>query len=353
MDKDESQEPAYSLKALSLENCPFYTKGDTLQVRLPGVYSHRTHGCMMPVTSFMPLAMDGGGEEGRFDSGFKGCACRWAYAKISRLNQPAMELEDLLTAENQLALTFLEQLPIPIARAVRERSQVLRFPKGKMILEGQVSGSFFFVLLGGTVRITTQSADGRVLELSALRKGDCFGEMSLLTGAATSNRVEATEDCLVLAVSRPEFHRLLSEFPLLSIVLCRMLSRRIRASNLRLTQLLTPGISGDLSLFGIADVIQSILTARMTGTLYLSTGDQQACLGFREGQLCHASAGEDEGADALFLTFQWKDGAFHFNAHEEPPVVNVEGDTMGLILDTLRRLDESTLVERGVLAREG
>jgi CRP-like cAMP-binding protein len=264
-----------------------------------------------------------------------------------------MELEDLLTAENQLALSFLEQLPAPISRAVRERSRVLRFPKGDLILEGQVTGSYFFVLLGGAVRITTQGTDGRVLELSALRKGDCFGEMSLLTGAATSNRVEATEECLVLAVSRPDFHRLLSEFPLLSIVLYRMLSRRIRASNLRLTQLLTPGISGDLSLFGIADVIQSILTARMSGTLRINGSDQQACFGFREGQLCHASSGDLPGEDALLLVFQWKEGSFHFNGHEFPPEENISGDTMGLILDTLRRLDESSMVERGILAREG
>ena len=347
MDSPENQEePTYSLKALALENCPFYLRGDTLQVKLPGVYSHRTHACMMPVTSFLPLAMQDT-VEGRLESGFKHCSCRWAYARVSQLNQPAMDLENILTSEHQITLSFLEQLPSPIARAVRERAQVLRYGKGEQVLEGQVTGAYFYILLAGSVRITTEGNDGRVLELSVLKKGECFGEMSLLTGAATSNRVETTEEVLALAVNRHDFHQLLSEFPLLSIVLYRMLSRRIRASNQRITQLLTPGISGDLSLFGINDVIQSILSARMTGTLHISSSNSQtATFAFYEGDLRHASTRDEEGPDSLFIAFQWKTGSFQFNVHEAPPQENVNGDTMALILDTLRRLDESAMIEK-------
>ena len=353
METTESREPVFALKALTLENCPFYTRGDTLQVQLPGLYSHRTHACMMPATSFMPIAMEGPGEEGRFQSGFKNCSCRWAYQKVNELNQGALELESMLTAESQLTLSFLEQLPAPISRAVRERSQVLRFQNAVNILEGQVTGSHFFVLLAGLARVTTQGEDGRVLELSVLRKGDCFGEMSLLTGAATSNRIEAMEECLVLAVPRHDFHRLLSEYPLLSIVLYRLLSKRIRASNLRLTQLLTPGISGDLSLFSLADVVQSILVARMTGTLHVSGSDREAIFGFKEGRLVYSAFGNVMGPDALYYAFQLKSGHFHFNGHEPPVLENIEGDTMGIILDTLRRLDESTMMERGAVVGEG
>ncbi len=340
-DDEEQPETAYALKALSLDNCPFYTRGDTLQVRLPGVYSHRTHGCIMPVTSFLPLGLEGAGDEGRFESGFKHCSCRWAYCRTRDLNRPANELEDMLTSEGQLAVSFLEQLPAPIARGVRERSSVLRYRKGEMILEDQVAGEYFFVILSGAVRVTAQGADGRVLELSTLRKGDCFGEMSLLTGAATSNRVEATEKCLLLAVARPEFHRLLSEFPLLSIILYRMLSKRIRVSNVRLTRLLAPGISGNLALFGIADIFQSILSSRLTGSLYVQEGLRQANFGFREGRLIYALLDDQEGAEALYAAFHWKDGVFYFNVNEPPPTENVADDTMGLLLEALRRLDES------------
>ncbi len=344
-EKPQPQEPVYSLKALSLENCPFYTRGDSLQVRLPGLYSHRTHACIMPVTSFLPLGLKGAGDDGRIESGFKGCSCRWAYARVTEVNQSAMELEDLLTAENTLSVSFFEQLPGPIARALRERSQVLRFQKGDLILEGQTAGSYFFVLLAGTVRITNQGSDGRVQELSVLHRGDCFGEMSLLTGATTSNRIEAAEECLALAVARPDFQQILSEFPLLSIILYRLLSNRIRANNLRLSQLLTPGISGNLAIFGIADIMQSVHSTLMTGNLHV-TGSSQAVFGFKSGRLCHASSGTLQGQDALLQAFRWKDGSFHFNVNEAAAADNIQGDTMGLILDTLRRLDESSIMER-------
>ncbi len=136
-------------------------------------------------------------------------------------------------------------------------------------------------------------------------------------------------------------------------MLSRLLSKRIRASNLRLTQLLTPGICADLSLFSLADVVQSILSARMTGTLHVSASNNEAVFGFKEGKLVYSAFGTVMGPDALYYAFQLKSGHFHFNGHEPPTEVNIEGDTMGIILDTLRRLDESTMLERGAVANEG
>lgn len=347
----DEAENSWALKAVELRNCPFYTKGDSLQVQLPGVYGTQPQVCSMPIATFIPIALQASQSEGHIESGFKNCACRWGYCKVSKLARPAVEFEEVLTAENQMSLPFLEQLPATVARAFQDRARVKRFHPSEVVLESHVPSSHFHVIMKGLVRICTKGADGRILELSVLRKGDCFGEMSILTGAATSNQCLAVEECLTLAVSKPDFHRLLAEYPVLSIILYRMLSKRIRANNVKLAQLLSPGLSGDLRFFSFVDMAQTIMTARMTGTLVVELSQRRARFGFLEGQLIHASLGNLQGTPALDEVLRWGAGSFRFQGHEPPPEANLEGDTMAILLEALRRQDESSVIEKS--AAEG
>ena len=272
------EEIAWALKALELNNCPFYTKGDSLQVQMPGVYGNQLQACSMPIATFIPIAMQERVTEGQFISGFKSCSCRWGYCKVDKLSRPAVQFEEVLTAENQMALPFLDQLPATVQSVFRERAKVMTFKPGEVVLHGLVPSSHFHVIVKGIVRICSKGSDGRVMELSVLRKGDCFGEMSILTGAATSNQCDAVEECITLAMPKAEFHKLLAEYPVLGIILYRMLSKRIRASNLKVAQLLSPGLAGDLRYFAFVDLVQSILTARMTGVLHVEHGPAQGPL---------------------------------------------------------------------------
>src|SRR3954469_21776264 len=116
----DETEKSWALKAAELNNCPFYTKGDSLQVQMPGVYGNQLQVCSMPVATFIPVALDGSKSEGSFEAGFKNCACRWSYCQMSKLSKPAVEFEEVLTAENQMARPFLDQMPATVARAFRE-----------------------------------------------------------------------------------------------------------------------------------------------------------------------------------------------------------------------------------------
>ncbi len=345
-DEPKNSEPNYSLKALELEGCPFYVEGDHLDVKLPGVFGHRAHCCTMPVTSFLPIALDNPKDEGTVESGFRDCSCKWTFCKVTGQSKARVEFEEMMTAEDRIGKSFLDQLPEPLLRALKQSAHVVRHPRGSVIVRENASGQHFHVLLSGLVRIVSETQGRRPLELNLLRKGDCFGELSLLTGAATSNKVEAAEDSVTLSVPRKEFHRLISEYPLLSIVLYRMLSKRIRTSNLRLAQLLSPGISGDLSLFGFADLAQSIHTAQMTGMLHIESGQRKAQCGFDHGKLVHATARNQAGLEAVMELIRWKNGPFRFAANEACPPPNLSGDTMATLLDALRRMDESSVLER-------
>jgi CRP-like cAMP-binding protein len=342
----DEAEQSWALKALELHNCPFYTKGDSLQVQMPGVYGNQTVSCSMPVASFIPVAMEGRREEGQVEAGWKNCACRWSYCRMSKLSRPAVQFEEVLSAENQMARPFLDQMPIAVARAFRERALAREYKSGDIILKANVTSSHFHVLLKGMVRIATRGQDGRVLELSVLRKGDCFGEMSILTGASTSNQVDAVEDCLTLAIAREDFHKTLAEFPVMSIILYRMLSKRIRATNQKLAQLLSPGLSGDLRYFAFADLLQSVLTARMTGTLLVEQGQLRAHFGFEDGGLVHASLGNLPATLAIDDALRWQSGSFRFLPQQSAGERNLDGDTMAILLEALRRLDESSIIAK-------
>jgi len=346
----DEAEQSWALKALDLRNCPFYTKGDSLQVQMPGVYGNQTVSCSMPVASFIPVAMEGRREEGQVEAGWKNCSCRWSYCRMSKLSRPAVQFEEVLSAENQMSRPFLDQMPIAVARAFRERALAREYRSGDVILKANVTSSHFHVLLKGMVRIATRGQDGRVLELSVLRKGDCFGEMSILTGASTSNQVDAVEDCLTLAIAREDFHKTLAEFPVMSIILYRMLSKRIRATNQKLAQLLSPGLSGDLRYFAFADLMQSVLTARMTGTLLVEQGQLRAHFGFEDGGLVHASLGNLPATLAIDDALRWQSGSFRFLPQQSAGERNLDGDTMAILLEALRRLDESSIIAKEDLA---
>ncbi|MEO6094849.1 MAG: DUF4388 domain-containing protein [Fibrobacteria bacterium] len=342
----DEAEKSWALKAVDLQNCPFYTKGDSLQVQMPGVFGTQPTVCSMPVATFIPVAMDGTRPEGHIEAGYKNCSCRWSFCKMTKLSKPAIALEEILAAETQMARPFLEQLPVGVARAFRERATALRYRSGEIILQANTTSSHFHVIIKGMARITSRGGDGRVLELSVLRKGDCFGEMSILTGAATSNQVDAAEECLTLAVSRDDFHKMVSEFPVLGIILYRMLSKRIKATNQKLAQLLSPGLSGDLRFFAFTDLVQTVMTARMTGTLTVERTGSRARFGFRVGGLVHASLGNSSGTEALDEVLRWTVGSFRFHPDQMLPVDNLDGDTMSILLEALRRMDESSVLEK-------
>ena len=115
---------------------------------------------------------------------------------------------------------------------------VLRtFTKGQMILLEDDLGQTFFVIGGGSVKITRLSDDGREVILAMLGESDFFGEMSLLDGAGRSANVVALEASEVLTLARNDFLEILQDYPKISISLLEELTQRIRKSDQQIESL--------------------------------------------------------------------------------------------------------------------
>src|SRR5207253_7352959 len=86
-------------------------------------------------------------------------------------------------------------------------------------------GDSMFVLLDGTAQVSI-SQNGSAIRVGVLRTGDCFGEMSLLTGERRTATVRAEHDCEVLEISKPVMAALLRDAPECVTQLSDLLAKR-------------------------------------------------------------------------------------------------------------------------------
>jgi len=85
--------------------------------------------------------------------------------------------------------------------SVLQRSHTNHFGRGERVIEEGVEGDSMFILLRGTAQVSVAREATRI-RVGVLRSGDCFGEMSLLTGEPRTATVRAEGDCEVLEISK-------------------------------------------------------------------------------------------------------------------------------------------------------
>ena len=97
-------------------------------------------------------------------------------------------------------------------------------PAGTVLCREGESGQEFFVLLEGTVAVTSHGA-----ELARLGRGDFFGELALLDGKTRNATVTATSDVELLVLSRREFESVLHDDPEVAVRMLPAIGARLRA----------------------------------------------------------------------------------------------------------------------------
>lgn len=102
----------------------------------------------------------------------------------------------------------------------------LFWPKGKPIFNRGSPAEALYVVLSGEVRIF-DVVGGREEEISRVRPGDSFGELSLLLRTTHTKNAVAVEDCELMVVPRDEFEALLSSNPEVAGEFRRKLEERI------------------------------------------------------------------------------------------------------------------------------
>ncbi len=144
------------------------------------------------------------------------------------------------SGEDTIAL--LHHVPVFSALSPEELAKVAqvavprRFEAGEVVFKEGDEGSTCYVVRSGRARAVREHPDGRSITLAHFEPGDIFGEMAMLDGERRSATVESIERTEAIAILSGDMHRLLREYPDISVKLIAALGRRLRETNERLAR---------------------------------------------------------------------------------------------------------------------
>lgn len=100
------------------------------------------------------------------------------------------------------------------------------YPKGHILVEAGDTGDSMFVLAEGLLEVEGKLENGTPLRLGYINPGECFGEMSLLTGAPRSAKVFTLVDSSVYEIRKATLKLILEKEPSVLIGLSELLAER-------------------------------------------------------------------------------------------------------------------------------
>lgn len=92
------------------------------------------------------------------------------------------------------------------------QARLNHFGRGEHVIEEGADGNSMFILLRGTANVSV-ARNGSTIQVATLGAGDCFGEMSLLTGEKRSATVKAQGDCYVMEIDKPIMSEIIHQTP--------------------------------------------------------------------------------------------------------------------------------------------
>ena len=201
--------------------------------------------------------------------------------------------------------------------------KLTQFSPGDFIIRKGDPGKNLFIILSGTVEVL---GDDNV-RIAELKKGEVFGEMSLLSGDPVGANIKVKEEAKVLYLQSRDFRRVLHKFPTLQLYLAKLLSKRLARTNIDKFSKDNAGISGTLSDTPPPEICQTINMNQKTGVLTLHLAGGDATISFRDGDIVKAQYGNRTGRDAFFEIL--KDNEGHFSFHAGLPAEEMEMRELG------------------------
>lgn len=218
-----------------------------------------------------------------------------------------------------------------------------KYEAGETILKKGDKGRSFFIIYNGEVEVVQVYKDGMESVIVKLQSGNCFGEMSLLTNEAVSATIRASVPSTMLSISKEGFRQLMDCAPKMRLMITKLLAQRIKDTNHRVGLVVASGMVGQLHTIAFPELIQTLSSTESNGILYVKSDKKQGNVYFQHGQIVDTELGDLVGEEGFYKMLEWKKGDFRFSQKENlERERTIPYDTMGLLLEGMRRLDEQT-----------
>ncbi|HTU01658.1 MAG TPA: ATP-binding protein [Candidatus Sulfotelmatobacter sp.] len=148
----------------------------------------------------------------------------------------AAESLPLDAAEFLARVALFSGLESSVRQEIARELDVVRLPSGDSACRQGDPGDGLYVIVDGTFGVYVGSSDkSGETKLRSMGPAEYFGEMSLLTNQPRSATVRAESDGQVLKLERARFLRLLNEQPAIALRIMGMLSQRLSALSVDLS----------------------------------------------------------------------------------------------------------------------
>ncbi len=172
----------------------------------------------------------------------------------------------------------LEHIPIFSCLHATEQSRLCqiikeqKYKKGSVILMEDEAKSFMYVIFSGKIKVVRTNPDGKEQLIVIRKKGDFFGEITLLDGKGQPATIVAMEDAIVGLISKNDFDQYFMKNEVVLKELITMLCDRLRESWMMLrvlslndAEMRLRAVLGYISsIYGIRDQRGIIIPFKMT-----------------------------------------------------------------------------------------
>lgn len=117
-----------------------------------------------------------------------------------------------------------------ILRDVEQQIEWVRLQRGEALFQQGDPGDSFYIVVSGSLQVVVEDAGQNPVVVDTVSRGECVGEMGLLSGEDRSAAVYAVRNCDLVKMSRDAFERLVTTHPSLMTRITQILTRRLRKS---------------------------------------------------------------------------------------------------------------------------
>lgn len=241
------------------------------------------------------------------------------------------------------SVPIFRPLPAGVLASLVEKIRIEQYEPRQTVVEKGTMGRAFYIVYQGDLEVVGYADQEVASVVSRLRARDCFGEMSLLTGAPCAATVVAASDVTLLTIPKEDFERLLRENTYMASCFTRLLASRLMATNILLVKEGSKPFSGKLQEMPLPTVLQVLADSNRSGTLIIDDYcGKQARVAFSQGRIFEAHVGDLSGEAAIFALLRWTKGDFWLDKRMVPTEDKVDCSVMGLLLEGMRRQDEGS-----------